>query len=114
MINDNLLASLASNKDTSASAVRSWIESQYRKKLGSLAPDEDLLVAVLLHNGQTVQVTHFSFAGPNLVIVEGFDGQGQNVTALMAHTSIQVVMTVVKRPEQEKKKPPLGFSTAKP
>lgn len=89
-----------------ARTVHDRIESQITDATQALGEGQSLLVEVLLNDGRVIQPTQFGFHNPNFVVVYGTDANGNEVTVLVSHTNIQIVLTVLNKPSERK---PIGF-----
>jgi hypothetical protein len=77
------------------------------RKLG-LKPNEDLVVTIPLNDGSKIYVGQIGYHNPNIVWIAGFNQEGRQVTVLMPHTTVQIIITIVEQ-EEDKKRPPIGF-----
>ena len=96
-----------------AKMVAERIHQHIQSILKDLKDDEDLSVTVPLANGTEIAADFFGYRNPNLIIVAGLDHHSDRVTVLVPHTSIQIVIRVVKK-EPGKTKSLIGFQSPDP
>ena len=62
---------------------------------------------MLLINGEVLFPSWFGYHGPDMLVIEGKDGEGRPMRVLAPYTSTQV--TIRAEPTGETKRPTLGF-----
>jgi hypothetical protein len=75
------------------------IDQHYKSMLGSIAPDEAILVEAILADGSRLAVSAFRYHGPDMVLIDGQDPYGRRATLCAQLESVQVLFTVVKKAE---------------
>src|SRR3990172_4603321 len=85
-----------------AETVHARIESQIEDSAKKLKEGQSLLVEFLLNDGRRVVPTYIGFHNPNFIIVYGEDAAGNRMKALLPHTDIQAVITVLNKPAERK------------
>lgn len=91
-----------------AEKVFEQIQYQCKKVAENAGQDEDIEVMIPLSNGQQIIMESMGYQNPSFIIVRGYDENGDKVTALLSHTSIQAIIKIVKR-QPAQKKTMLGF-----
>ena len=71
------------------------IEIQISDFEKDLKKDEKMAVTVVLANGFSIAATWFGYHNPNMIIVEGIDGNGRHTKALIPQSSVQIILTAV-------------------
>ena len=89
-----------------AETVCNRIEKLIAETAEKLTDEQSILAEVPLGNGQSLTATFFGFQNPNFILVYGLDANGNEVTALLPHTNIQVIITVLNKPAERKS---IGF-----
>lgn len=84
------------------------IQGQIAEIVSQLKAGDGISVTVPLADGSAVEVREFGYQNPNFILVYGTDDTGTRVIAMIPHTVIQVVITVIKE-QGDKKRPPIGF-----
>lgn len=95
-----------------ADVVYDHIQREVRAQEKALEPGQALAVEVLLLDGSVLSVVSFGFHNPNFVTVDGFTQKGTFVHALVQHTQIQVVITIVS--ERDARTRQIGFTLPPP
>jgi hypothetical protein len=89
-----------------AETVYQRIEKLLTSALKKLKDGQNLLVEVPLNHGRVIFPSHFGYQNPNFIIVYGQDENGNEVRAFLQHTSIQIITTIIDKPEERKS---IGF-----
>ena len=91
-----------------AETVHDRIKSQIEGAAEDLKEGQSLFVEFLLTDGRRVVPTYIGFHNPNFIIVYGEDAAGNRMKALLPHTDIQAVITVLNKPAERKA---IGFQS---
>jgi hypothetical protein len=91
-----------------ADTVHARIQDLINRRNNDLKEGQSLLVEVLLNDGRAILPSFFGFQNPSFIIAKGTDNNGNDIVALIPHTSIQIVMTVLNEPA---KRTPIGFQS---
>lgn len=84
------------------------LEENIKEYQDKLPDDEQALVTVILHGGQHVTVTWLGYHNASMLIADGIDERGNEVSLLLPHLDTQVVLTKAKKEAGEERRP-LGF-----
>jgi hypothetical protein len=89
-----------------ANIVHARIKSQIDEVAKKIKDGQSLLVEFPLNDGRIIIPQYIGFQNPNFILVYGQDANGNEIKALLPHTNIQLVITVLNKPSDKK---PIGF-----
>lgn len=84
------------------------IEKWLRSLESDLQTGERAQMEVILSNGTTIYPEWFGYHNPDLVAINGMDGQRRRVTLLLHKSSLQILVTAIKQ-DDGKPKQVIGF-----
>ncbi len=91
-----------------AKMVHDRIQSLVLEETRKLTGEQSILVEVPISNGKMITAHSFGYQNPNFVLVQGIDENGNNTTALLSHTCIQVIITTLNKTSE---RPKIGFQS---
>jgi hypothetical protein len=80
-----------------AETVHDRIERLIKSSEKKLKEGQSLKVEVLLNNGNTILPDFFGYQNPCFIIVNGKNANGDEVEALISHTNIQILFTIINK-----------------
>lgn len=91
-----------------ADIVADRLETQIKLILEHLNNDEDLSILVPLAEGTTLTVESIGYQNPSFIVFYGHDKNRDKATVIVSHTSVQLVIKVIKK-DLIQKRTPIGF-----
>lgn len=84
------------------------IKTQYKYMRETAADDEDVIINVILSNGQEITLKEFGYLDPYMIFIRGYDHQNNKVIVMVSFASAQIVIKTIKRLSSQKKSD-IGF-----
>ena len=91
-----------------AKTVHDRIETQIEEAAKELKEGQSLLVEFPLSDGRVIIPNYIGFHNPSFIVVYGEDAKGNEVKALLSHTNLQLIITVLNKPAEKKA---IGFQS---
>jgi hypothetical protein len=92
-----------------ADAYHERIEERINAFVSDLDEGEECAVEVLLRGGGRLSATWFGYWNPDMIMVQGVDGTGRKVEALIHRADVQIVLTAI--PAEGEKQERIGFQS---
>ena len=91
-----------------AETVHARIEAYIEEAAQELKESQSLLVEFPLNDSRVIMPNYIGFHNPSFIVVYGEDANGNEMKALLSHTNIQLIITVLNEPAERKA---IGFQS---
>ncbi len=89
-----------------ADMIHDRIEQQIDDATKKLTEGQSLLVEFILKDGRIILPSYIGYHNPTFIVVYGQDSNGNETKALIPHTMVEIVVTILNKPNERK---PIGF-----